>query len=82
MKTLVLAVAVLLPAVWAQPKGDPTPQAKRGQELFRTSIKGACTTCHQMEGVGNPVGPDLAKTASALPPRALAMAIRATMTVY
>lgn len=82
MKILVLAVAAVLPVAFAQPKGDPTDQAKRGMQLFRASSKGACATCHQVQGTGNPVGPDLAKTASALPPRALAMAIRATMTVY
>lgn len=59
-----------------------TEQAKRGQELFQTSPKGACVTCHLMEGKGSSVGPDLMKTAAALPPRALAMAIKATMTVY
>jgi mono/diheme cytochrome c family protein len=77
-----LATAALGLTAVAQTKGEPPAQAKRGMELFRNSEKGACITCHKMQGVGEPVGPDLAKTASVLPPRALAMAIRATMTVY
>ena len=82
MKIVVLLAmfAVILPAA-DQTKEMPA-QAKRGQELFRSSSKGACSACHQLEGVGNPAGPDLSKTAAVLPPRALAMAIRATMTVY
>ncbi len=78
---LLLSAFSLVLAAADQPK-ELTAQAKRGQTLFRSSEKGACTTCHQLEGVGTPAGPDLSKTASALPPRALAMAIRATMTVY
>lgn len=82
MRTVVLLAmcAAILPAA-DQTKELPA-QAKRGQTMFRSSPKGACSSCHQMEGVGTPAGPDLSKTASALPPRALAMAIRATMTVY
>ena len=80
-----MKAAVLIAAVTAAVcvyAADPPDQAKRGMELFRTSAKGACSTCHRVEGFGNPAGPDLSKTAAALPPRAMAMAIRATMTVY
>ena len=79
-----LALLFVLPGlIFAADQAKPlTEQAKRGQEMFRNSPKGACTTCHLMEGQGTPVGPDLMKTAAALPPRALAMAIKATMTVY
>lgn len=61
---------------------DGPPQAKRGLTLFRTSAKGACATCHSVAGFGTAVGPDLAKTAAQLPPRAMVMAIKATMTAY
>lgn len=83
MKIAVLLALFAAASVFAADQSkELTAQAKRGQELFRTSAKGACSNCHQMEGVGTPAGPDLSKTAAVLPPRALAMAIKATMTVY
>jgi len=78
-----MKIAVLLVAgIMAASAAEPPEQAKRGMDLFRTSAKGSCSACHQVENAGKPVGPDLTKTAAVLPPRAMAMAIRATMTVY
>jgi putative heme-binding domain-containing protein len=38
-------------------KGDP----KRGKDLYLNSTVLACVNCHQMEGVGGAVGPDLTR---------------------
>ena len=56
------------------------PQIERGQALFLDEAKG-CSTCHVLQGRGTAVGPDL-KTVSQLSPRAMATAIRATLTAY
>jgi len=47
------------------PPRAPTPQAKEGRALFFDAARtGACGSCHELDGWGVPVGPDLA----ALPP--------------
>jgi len=58
---------------------DPPEQAKRGKELFalKSASGFACFTCHQLDGEGLAVGPDL-KTMGRLHPRAVAMGILAT----
>jgi len=62
---------------------DPPEQAKRGKELFalKSASGFACFTCHQLDGEGLAVGPDL-KTMGRLHPRAVAMGILATRTQY
>ena len=59
-----------------------TPQATRGKALFFESAKGMpCGTCHQLEGKGADVGPDL-KTIGALSPKGILMAVMASRTAY
>ncbi|MCB1224543.1 MAG: c-type cytochrome [Verrucomicrobiales bacterium] len=36
------------------------PSIERGREVFMTSRLGACSRCHEAEGLGEPWGPDLA----------------------
>lgn len=56
------------------------PQVERGRVIFMDSAKG-CSTCHVLKGQGTAVGPDL-KLMSTLPPRAIATAMRGTLTQY
>ncbi len=51
------------PKVVLNLKGD----AARGRELFRSSTAAQCRSCHQLEGSGIPLGPDLAKIGSKYP---------------
>jgi hypothetical protein len=65
-------------AFWAQTA--VTPQIERGESLFFEPVKG-CGVCHSMKGRGAAVGPDL-KIIGRLPPPAIAMAIRSTVSQY
>jgi mono/diheme cytochrome c family protein len=56
------------------------PQVERGQVIFMDPAKG-CSTCHVLKGQGTAVGPDL-KIISTLAPRAIATAMRGTLTQY
>jgi putative heme-binding domain-containing protein len=61
--------------LWAN---SATPQqVQRGEALFAER----CTECHALKGRGTAVGPNLS-VMGALPPRAIAMAIRSTATEY
>lgn len=43
------------------PPPAPTPEAKAGRALFFDAARlGACGNCHELEGWGVPIGPDLA----------------------
>jgi mono/diheme cytochrome c family protein len=45
----------------AAPPRAPTPDAKAGRALFFDAARsGACGSCHELDGWGVPVGPDLA----------------------
>jgi putative heme-binding domain-containing protein len=58
-------------------------QVQRGRQWFLHSSKGlACATCHQLEGNGNSIGPDLTRLAGAIGPRGLVMTIQMSMTAY
>lgn len=62
---------------------DLSDQAKRGKEVFslKSASGVACSTCHQLEGQGKAIGPDL-KQIGQLHPRAIVTAILATRTQY
>lgn len=36
-----------------------SPDVEHGREVFLSARMGGCAACHQMEGLGNPAGPDL-----------------------
>jgi mono/diheme cytochrome c family protein len=74
----------LVSVALAQVKTAPmTPQVERGKEFFLHTTKGtACGTCHQIGGVGTPIGPDLKKLASVVGPRGLVSTIQMSMTAY
>jgi len=55
-------------------------QTERGEALFFDARKG-CATCHALKGKGTAVGPDLTGIGK-LPPAAIAMAARSTVTQY
>ena len=55
-------------------------QVERGEALFFDAQKG-CATCHALKGKGTAVGPDLTIMGK-LPPAAIAMAARSTVTQY
>ena len=55
-------------------------QIERGEARFFDAAKG-CGACHAMKGKGTAVGPDL-KEMSRLSPKAIAMAVRSTVTQY
>jgi mono/diheme cytochrome c family protein len=55
-------------------------QIDRGEALFTDAERG-CASCHALKGKGTAVGPDL-KDISRLPPKAISMAIRSTVTQY
>ncbi len=57
-----------------------SPQIERGQAIFLEPSKG-CVACHALQGRGTDVGPGL-KTIGGLSPRAIAIAIRSTLTQY
>lgn len=77
-----IALATATASLAVAASGDPaTEQGKRGQKLFLASPKGtACGTCHELNGAGTPVGPDLKGIASYAMPRGIAMAIRMATT--
>ena len=56
------------------------PQIERGRVLFMDAAKG-CSSCHSLKGQGTAVGPDL-KIMSSLAPRAIAIAMRGSLTQY
>jgi hypothetical protein len=68
----------------AQVKTAPmTPQIERGKEFFLHTTKGiACGTCHEVNGVGTAIGPDLKKLASVVGARGLVSTIQMSMTAY
>lgn len=67
----------------AKPRAAITAQGQRGHQLFLHSTKGqACATCHQIEGEGTAVGPDLTNIASVIGPHGLVGTIKMTMTAY
>jgi len=55
-------------------------QTDRGEALFFDAEKG-CACCHALKGKGTAVGPDLTRIGK-LPPAAIAMAARSTVTQY
>ena len=55
-------------------------QTDRGEALFFNAQNG-CATCHALKGKGTAVGPDLTGIGK-LPPAAIAMAARSTVTQY
>ena len=55
-------------------------QTDRGEALFFDAQKG-CAGCHALKGKGTAVGPDLTVIGK-LPPAAIAMAARSTVTQY
>jgi len=71
-------VWIALPLLFAQ-AAAPT-QTERGEALFFDAQKG-CATCHALKGKGTAVGPDLTIMGK-LPPAAIAMAARSTVTQY
>jgi mono/diheme cytochrome c family protein len=67
----------------AKPRPPITAQAQRGHELFLHSPKGiACATCHQVDGEGTAVGPNLKDLATYIGPHGLAGTIEMSMTAY
>src|SRR5512146_3045397 len=52
-------------------------QIERGEALYMDA--NGCASCHQLKGKGTAAGPDL-KLISSLAPKAIAMAIRSTVT--
>ena len=64
--------------MFAQGAASP-PQAQRGEALYYGTAR--CATCHALKSRGTAVGPDLTRIAR-IPPRAIAMSIRATRTQY
>jgi hypothetical protein len=57
-----------------------TPQIDRGQAYFLDPSQG-CASCHALQGKGTAVGPDLG-VMGRLPPGAIAVAVRSTLTQY
>ena len=70
-----MVLSLLLLAAAAVPS-----QVERGEALFFDEQKG-CATCHALKGKGTAVGPDLTVMGK-LPPAAIAMAARSTVTQY
>jgi mono/diheme cytochrome c family protein len=64
----------------AQAASSQTSQTDRGEALFFDAQKG-CASCHALKGKGTAVGPDLTGIGK-LPPAAIAMAARSTVTQY
>lgn len=61
---------------------DTPAQAARGKAIFFDAVKTTkCATCHQLEGKGTAIGPDLTRIAR-IHPKAIALSVRATRTVY
>jgi len=44
------------------------PDKEQGREVFLSPKLGACATCHRMEGLGSPAGPDLSSIHSTAAP--------------
>lgn len=72
-----LAIASFLFTAAAQ---NPPAQAARGEQIFFETAKPmACGTCHMLNNKGAGIAPDLSRWAR-LAPRAIGMAIKATVT--
>ena len=69
---------VWIALLWAQ--AAVPSQTERGEALFFDAQKG-CASCHALKGKGTAVGPDLTAIGK-LPPAAIAMAARSTVTQY
>jgi len=73
--------AVPVATLWAA--DAPTAQTERGKQLFLHSPKGlACATCHELDGNGTAIGPDLTRLGSVIGPKGLVMTIQMSMTAY
>lgn len=70
---------MLLQAVLLMQSALPA-QIQRGEAIFFDAAKG-CSSCHALKGRGTAVGPDL-KVMASLSPRAIATAMRGTLTQY
>lgn len=80
---LTLAGSVLLAQQAKKAPPPMTKQVERGKDMFLHTTKGtACGTCHEVGGVGTPIGPDLTKLASVVGPRGLVSTIQMSMTAY
>jgi mono/diheme cytochrome c family protein len=79
---LVASLRTVLPPAFAQSGGEIPEQAERGRKLFFESTKGTpCGNCHQLQGKGTAIGPDLTRLAR-VHPRAVVTAIRSSRTQY
>jgi mono/diheme cytochrome c family protein len=79
--SVAVVFALAVPMAVAQEKRPAPAQALRGRELFLRSPKGtACATCHNMDGAGTAVGPDLSRLASVATPHSMVATIKMTMT--
>ncbi len=80
---ILMISALSLPAVRAQDKAAPTAQIERGRLLFTTVNRGvACKTCHELQGVGRAVGPDLTNMASYGSVHGIVMTMHMSMTEH
>lgn len=78
MKRLVVVLGFALTAQAA----DIPAQATRGQAIFFDAAKTtSCATCHQLDGKGHAIGPNLTNIAR-ISPKAISVAILASRTVY
>ena len=57
----------LAPYIWSLQGGH----VALGEEIFKTSITAQCVRCHQLDGTGGEIGPDLTWIASRLTPEGL-----------
>lgn len=81
--SLLVSIAVYAQDQAAKPRPPITAQAKRGHEFYLHSPKGtACATCHQVDGEGTAVGPNLKNIATFIGPHGLAGTIEMSMTAY
>lgn len=81
--SLLVSIAVYAQDQAAKPRSPMTAQIKRGHEFYLHSPKGtACATCHQVDGEGTAVGPNLKDLASVVGPHGLAGTIEMSMTAY
>lgn len=79
MKRLLMFSTAFALAAYA---ADVPAQAARGKALFFSEAqKNHCATCHQMEGKGTAIGPDLTNIAR-ISPRAISVSILASRTAY
>jgi len=79
-RLLPLALAVPASLLFTAAAQTTPAQAARGEALFfETAKPAACGTCHSLGTKGTAVGPDLSRW-SRIAPRAIAMAVKATVT--